>query len=250
MANANPIILKKKIQKLFKKISRRFFDFLMLFFAVFLGFMAENYRENRQSEHEANEFLAQLNLDLELDKTNSEKVIVDWNERLVYFDSAANDFTKYINGNYSSLENIKEVYSSCDDFYPTISAYEQLKEKGFRYINNVNLIDSIQGYYNHMEDLILEHQNTYMKYIKMWDASTNLFNSYKLDSLTSTGKFSTKDFPTRSLLLPNSETNIPLYYSKMRASRWGLMSNKYFLERQIRKGDNLRVMIKEYLDKK
>ena len=70
-----------------KKWTHYFWEFLMLFLAVFCGFMAENIREHKIEQHRAKEFSKSLVQDLQNDTTaiNTEK-----NSARVYIAVAAN----------------------------------------------------------------------------------------------------------------------------------------------------------------
>ena len=61
-----------------KKISEYFLEFFMLFFAVTLGFFAENYREHSIIEHRMQENYAAIIVDLEQDnlKIDSNKILI------------------------------------------------------------------------------------------------------------------------------------------------------------------------------
>ncbi|MEI7422250.1 MAG: hypothetical protein WCK18_09150 [Prolixibacteraceae bacterium] len=56
-----------------KKIWHYFFEFLMLFFAVFCGFIAENWREQLQEHRREKEFIHSIVEDLKSDTLHSSK---------------------------------------------------------------------------------------------------------------------------------------------------------------------------------
>ncbi len=53
-----------------KKWAEYLLEFLMLFFAVFLGFLSENYFEYRVERHKEHDYLISLQNDLKLDTSN------------------------------------------------------------------------------------------------------------------------------------------------------------------------------------
>ena len=59
-----------------KKIWHYFFEFLMLFFAVFCGFLAENWREHMQEHRREKEFIHSIVEDLKSDKLQSSRTIL------------------------------------------------------------------------------------------------------------------------------------------------------------------------------
>ena len=70
-----------------KKFSHYFFEFLMLFFAVFAGFLAENWREHIAEHQRAREYAKALAEDLAADTTEILDVIREDQIVLTCFDS-------------------------------------------------------------------------------------------------------------------------------------------------------------------
>jgi len=59
-----------------KKIWHYFFEFLMLFLAVFCGFIAENWREQLREHHREKEFIGSIVEDIKSDTLQSDKTLV------------------------------------------------------------------------------------------------------------------------------------------------------------------------------
>ena len=96
-----------------KKWGEYFLEFLMIFFAVTLGFFAENIRERVTESHREKEFARQLYSELKEDSAVAAQKILERRSKEKMMDYVAS----YLKD--SSLENLS------DDFYPafTISLY-------------------------------------------------------------------------------------------------------------------------------
>jgi hypothetical protein len=128
-----------------KKFWHYFFEFLMLFLAVFCGFLAENLRERNVEHHREKQFIASMLKDLEADTAKLHEVLKD-TTRIQGIDSLLNIL---------QLPSIKKMdvraaykftmYVS--DFYPiefTRNTLTQLKSGGnMRLIRNQNVVDSL-----------------------------------------------------------------------------------------------------------
>ena len=163
-----------------KKFWHYFFEFLMLFLAVFCGFFAENLRERNVEHHREKQFIASMLKDLEADTAQLHEVLKD-TTRIQGIDSllnilqlpsikkmdvrAAYKFGKYVS-NISSIEFTRNTLT-------------QLKSGGnMRLIRNQNVVDSLNildNLRNHC-DKQLEHniQMTYTAFsigYKIFDKS-------------------------------------------------------------------------------
>lgn len=242
--------MKLKFLKRSSKITKYFFDFLMLFLAVFLGFVAENYREKRQNKKIADEYLELLIVDLKKDMRNANITLKDYKEeRLPNFDYVINNFSEIMNNEYTRFETIQNAYNSYGDFYPTTTAYNQIKNIGFRFIENQELIDSIQSYYYQMDDLLFEAKGTDKKYQNMWDAGGKLISEFKVDSLKATQNSLNSPFTVTATFIETNDRYLHNYYNKIKSARYGLKVNEYFVKKQLSKAEELIEMIDEYLHK-
>ena len=88
-----------------KKWTHYFWEFLMLFLAVFCGFMAENQREHMIEHQRENKFIRTLVSDLEADISRLTTIIQLRNERALMLDS------------FSRLLNSEDVLSHTNDLY-------------------------------------------------------------------------------------------------------------------------------------
>ena len=88
-----------------KKWGEYLLEFFMLFFAVFLGFVAENIRENTVEKHREKQFMVSLVKDLELDTSELSKSDNFRLQKIRALDTAIHIFsnTRYFHGTFYSL---------------------------------------------------------------------------------------------------------------------------------------------------
>jgi hypothetical protein len=135
-----------------KKWTHYFWEFLMLFLAVFCGFLAEYQLEHTIEHQRAKEFADLMYKDLKEDtslyRTGSEQFLMIEKHQ----DSLIAELNKGFE-NVNRYELVKHWINSvwALNFTPNQATYEQMKNSGsLRYIKNIELIKSMQEYYNSM----------------------------------------------------------------------------------------------------
>jgi hypothetical protein len=134
-----------------KKWSHYFWEFLMLFLAVFCGFMAENYRETIINKEKAHHYIENLVADLKADTADANFTIYYnelWSKHL---DSALQvpiDRLKKINSQDTFFYHFLPFYSWLQVFIQNDNTITQLKAGGFNFIRNEKVVDSINLVYN------------------------------------------------------------------------------------------------------
>ena len=133
-----------------KKWTHYFWEFLMLFLAVFCGFLAENEREHIVEAHRAKEYAKSLLNDLKEDTVELQSGIGHLNFLISAFDSivSSNSSTP----DKSSVPGKFYYYSRLTSFYYPIdwnsSTLNQLVQSGnLRYFKNKELVNQINKYY-------------------------------------------------------------------------------------------------------
>jgi hypothetical protein len=135
-----------------KKWAEYLLEFLMLFFAVFLGFLSENYFEYRVERHKEHDYLISLQNDLKLDTSNINKSIIASNLML----QAGKKMSAVIYNYDNSLENEIKLYrygiSITSTFISvpfSLGTITQLKNSGgLRLIRNIDILNAISEYDN------------------------------------------------------------------------------------------------------
>ena len=130
-----------------KKWTHYLWEFLMLFLAVFCGFLAENYREHIAEHQREKQFVRSLFNDIKADTANLTRII---NSRTAK--EHALDSLSYLMNSDSVKDFRKEIYFYAAPvartlpyrFVPDDGTMQQLKNSGaFRLIRNRLVVDSI-----------------------------------------------------------------------------------------------------------
>ena len=132
-----------------KKWTHYFWEFLMLFLAVFCGFMAENLREHQIEHRREKQYMCSLIADLENDVTNLLQGFPAKEERIAAIDSILlffenNPDVTSINGSVYGLL----LRTNYDLLYRrNTTTIDQLKYAGgMRLIRKKNIADSVAAY--------------------------------------------------------------------------------------------------------
>ena len=149
-------------------------EFLMLFLAVSLGFLAENYREHQIEISRGKIYLSELKADLMNDSTSLQnKVFLVQNQK----EAADSIYALYRNGNWET--HINEIYfyyaiiSLRNSWEPNDATWEQAINSGtLRYLNNEELVKKLKAYYFHIKTM----KNREERILTMMD---NYFEKYR-----------------------------------------------------------------------
>jgi hypothetical protein len=126
-----------------------FFEFLMLFLAVFAGFLAENRREHFVEHPREKKFARRLLSDLRQDSIFFETRIKLLEKRQTAHKRFLNMMTDPVRATDSAVMRgfVSLLTGTSNDF--TTATYNQMKTSGsLRYIDNDNLTTSLQKYYD------------------------------------------------------------------------------------------------------
>ena len=131
-----------------KKWTHYFWEFIMLFLAVSLGFYAENTREKILHKKEVKTQLVSMLSDLKSDISLFDSVT----DRNSYGATMADSLVELL---HSDVTNTSDIYfaarivtANLGYYYTNSKSFDQLKTAGLlRYIKNKELLDSIGSYY-------------------------------------------------------------------------------------------------------
>ncbi len=140
-----------------KKWTHYFWEFLMLFLAVTLGFFVENQREHYVEGIREKKYLQSLVADLMSDTTSFSNVLKRNRRNIRALDSVIHLLKNY----NSNEETNQKLYSLVRLNNPSIgavkinyTAFDQMRTSGnLRLIHDQNIIDSINNYYFHARDI-------------------------------------------------------------------------------------------------
>ena len=180
-----------------KKWTHYFWEFLMLFLAVFCGFLAENQREHYVERVRAKEYAALLLEDLKNDSVYIEEITRNQSLMLRRADSLLTILSTdhAMNNNYHIITLFNQI-GILVDFKPAFRVnFEQIKNSGsLRYFKSKSLVSSLSDFDRRLET-IAEVYNGYNAFI------TENFRSFMINNLN-TLQF---DIFTRRVLVPNPD---------------------------------------------
>ncbi len=138
-----------------KKWIHYFWEFLMLFLAVFCGFMAENFREHRVEHQREKKYMISLAEDLETDTVELKKAIGKCDSTALYSDSVLFFLTAY-----KPAQEIPASFAAKMGFagqrltlINTDRTSSQLKNSGsMRLIRNKKISDGILRYWKQIDE--------------------------------------------------------------------------------------------------
>jgi hypothetical protein len=131
-----------------KKWTHYFWEFLMLFLAVFCGFLAENQREHMIEHKREKQFISSLLNDLRLDIAWLDTVTHSAIMRMTNIDSGILVLSR-LGDNEIPVRIYQHLRRSIIQimFFPNNGTITQLKSSGgMRLIRNRDAVDSIEGY--------------------------------------------------------------------------------------------------------
>ena len=131
-----------------KKIGHYFFEFLMLFLAVFCGFIAENWREQLREHQREKEFIYSIVEDIKSDTLESNKILIKLKSLNSGIDSVlASLSSPGINDNSNDAYRLWTKNLGLEVFVTNDRTIQQLKNNGeLRLIRNKAVSDSIMKY--------------------------------------------------------------------------------------------------------
>jgi hypothetical protein len=163
-----------------KKWGEYFLEFLMLFLAVFLGFVAENIREHRVEREREKEYILSMIEDAKTDTTNIQRAIIINTKRVYKLDSLANKCFNY-NQSKNDDPSMYRLFLTClrhpDFVSPTERTMTQLKYSGgMRLLQNKIAADSILQYDDFAKKLT-NQQEWYENMLKeLFEPGEKIFN--------------------------------------------------------------------------
>lgn len=161
-----------------------FLDFIMLFLAVSLGFMADNFREKSSERTKEKEYIRSMIEDVEEDRVEIKDRIKANGERVLYLDSLVNksyDFSATNEDRLALNRYFSQVVRHPEFLTPTELTMQQLKNAGgMRLIKSTASINEIIRYDTKLKK-IANQQVYYENYQnKAIDIGTKIFNIQNL----------------------------------------------------------------------
>jgi hypothetical protein len=142
-----------------KKFTHYLWEFLMLFLAVFCGFLAENQREHIVERHREKTYIISMIKDLQTDTANLSATIIGFKQIESRFDSVVRGFDENINKYSGSWAHnfLLTFKGGYPDFFYSDRTIQQLKNSGgMRLIENESAANGIIQYDAAIKDLAYE----------------------------------------------------------------------------------------------
>jgi hypothetical protein len=154
-----------------KKFTHYLWEFLMLFLAVFCGFLAENIREHAVERHREKEYMVSLIKDLQSDISGLSDAEGAKMKRIAMADSINSIFEKGdLKNSSADIYLLGSLLGFRSYFNPNDGTIQQLKNAGgLRLIKKRNVIDSLERYTSFMQEFLKLQQleeNQLQEYIK------------------------------------------------------------------------------------
>lgn len=134
-----------------------FFEFFMLFLAVFCGFLAENQREHIVEHKRETQYIRSLVQDVKTDSLQIGQWLIQYRQLQKNCDTILNNFSEALPFPDYWARNFIAILHGYPDFIYTDQTMQQLKNAGgFRLIRSTSAIDSINAYDAAVRDILIE----------------------------------------------------------------------------------------------
>lgn len=204
-----------------KKWGEYLLEFLMLFLAVFLGFTAENIRENSADRKKEKEYIHSMINDLKADTLKLSEIIPYYEKSILMQDTLLMTYSSLNNGfKWKFFKNLFGT-SGYLDFIYTDATIQQLKNSGgFRILRNRKDIDSIMVYDEIVKKALISEANLNRSFLMLNDFNNEIFNFQSLYELGHQRK-SVEEIETEKfdILLTHNKNTLSRYYNQLFSTR-------------------------------
>jgi hypothetical protein len=216
-----------------KKWFHYLWEFLMLFLAVFCGFLAENLREHFVEKKREYQYVQSLIKDIEIQVINIDTIIKSYQNQLPQLDSLFYYFPELLKGTTSDfLRNYSVISDGYIDFYYIDRTMQQLKNSGgLRLISNRAVSDSIVNYDVRIRDFLSEQDHIYEDYWKeIWSSQKKIFDYFKIDSLEKINQQVKIENKKSGVLLTNDRQQLVGFYSLLKELKDNISYEVYAIQ--------------------
>jgi len=166
-----------------------FWEFLMLFLAVFCGFLAEYQLEHKIERDREIQYVRSLMNDLKTDTTNLSKNLKGYKQSHLRQDTAMELFPSLKNGFKQRFFKNYRGFTWFPDFIYTDATIQQLKNSGgFRLIRNQKVVDSIMSYDGVVKKALINEQQLVKKQDKTFELYVQIININSMAQQIKKGK--------------------------------------------------------------
>jgi hypothetical protein len=194
-----------------KKWTHYLWEFLMLFLAVFCGFLAENQREHMIEHQREKEYIKSFVEDLKQDTAQLKEIIILLDKKLLFKDSLLEEL-----GNPGVFKNSSRAYFffymswHFPDFIYTDRTIQQLKNSGgMRLLRNKSVSDSIVDYDSKVRTVFIAQEQMNSGTLPYGLGKSKLFQTRLID--TTNNGFQVPGIP----LLTQNKNEVEEFYNNM-----------------------------------
>jgi len=168
-----------------KKWTHYFWEFFMLFLAVFCGFLAEYALEHKIEKDRERQFIQTMVADLKSDTAQLAEIISYEYRREIMVDSmielfSRNDYKKFVSDIYFYARSLTRPRY----FFPNDRTLQQLKNSGsLRMIRNLSVSDSIMFYDQQLRSLMFVYEDERIIREDFRDITGSVFNGKVMYSM-------------------------------------------------------------------
>jgi len=195
-----------------KKFGHYFFEFLMLFIAVFCGFLAENYREHVTEREKEKQYMRAMIEDLESDTARIANLISEDSMNQPRIDSLMHLLRRADRNLFGqTMYYFARIITAQGGgrFELADRSFEQMKSSGtLRLINDAGVADSVSAYYAEQEDLKQQEQIQLTRMAYYCNAVTKVFDGAVLQGMLQKHPYEFHRPEGNPSLLTNDETTI------------------------------------------
>jgi hypothetical protein len=172
-----------------KKWTEYLLEFFMLFFAVFLGFIAENWREHLVENKKEKEYMHSLVLDLKTD-TSMITGAIKYNQNIYEAGSTVLSLLNAPGKDSQTLRKLYQLNPVIQNFNFQINdskTFDQLKSSGdYRLIKNKEVLSSIAKYYQRISSTKIFSNEIQRNLEYTYTFSNKIFDQYTFDNNVNT----------------------------------------------------------------
>ncbi len=201
-----------------KKWTGYLLEFLMLFLAVYLGFLAENIRERKIERHKEHQYMASMVQDLKADTANFKLAAIRYNHNASRIDTLINllegaDTAKSTSAIYYQARMILWTYYR---LYYNDRTFEQLRSSGnLRLIRNSKIADSITNYYHGLKYLDDSRNLLNIRHANLSEEMHLIFNSFVLQKMIQKYPYKIIPYPGNPPLMSHTPKEMNKYLESL-----------------------------------
>jgi hypothetical protein len=232
-----------------KKFREYFIEFIMIFLAVTMGFIAENIRENIVNNHREKEYMQSMLEDIKNDSTHINETIsladyisngLDTLENMLYDNPAKFNIVNLYRLNSTYLRHISMPFSD--------RTSSQLKTGGMSLIKNRKIANAISEYWNGIKSVQVSEDNYTKVGSSVSEMNDAIFNKKYLHNFhaDSVRKTLLMDIDSNCKLMTR-DTNILVNYANRLNLQERILKTFYIynLQAQYKRAIELMIMIKK-----